>query len=236
VSYTSDAQFGYFTDDALDHRTVTEIQEIVTKKSERNALFRFVNANSDKEKIAGWKWKLRDLLQLFTVCPVVFPWSSLIVLFQAEVVLNTHVNVSKIQEGISGQVQPVSTSWIQSSKTEGCLQLPRLKPGQQLRLHVNPATYSCIQRTWRITSPATKGLFRTRRADREDRWSRRRVYTHCSHRCRGDREDVHRFNCPPRPSRQATVWREPQIHSLRPVPGFARSSPQPHIQGRRRRC
>ena len=88
---------------------MTEIQEIVTKKSERNALFRFVNANSDKEKIAGWKWKLRDLLQLFTVCPVVFNWSSLTVLFQAEVVVNTHVNVSKIQEGIGGQVQPVST-------------------------------------------------------------------------------------------------------------------------------
>ena len=88
---------------------MTEIQEIVTKKSERNGLFRFVNANSDKEKIAGWKWKLRDLLQLFTVCPVVFNWSSLIVFFQAEVVVNTHVNVSKIQEGIGGQVQPVST-------------------------------------------------------------------------------------------------------------------------------
>jgi hypothetical protein len=131
VSYTSDARFGYFTDDALDRRTVTEIQEMVTKKSERNALFRFVNANSDKEKIAGWKWKLRDLLQLFTVCPVVFTWSSLIVLFQAEVVVNTNVNLSdmrddvlKIQEGISGQVQPVSTSWIQSIENRRMLTAP----------------------------------------------------------------------------------------------------------------
>jgi hypothetical protein len=55
---------------------------MVTKKSERNALFRFVHASNDKEKIAAWKWKLRDLLQLFTVCPVVFAWSSLIVLFR----------------------------------------------------------------------------------------------------------------------------------------------------------
>jgi hypothetical protein len=89
---------------------------MVTKKSGRNALFRFVHANSDKEKITGWKWKLRDLLQLFTVRPVVLTRSSLI-LFQAEVVVNTHVNLSnmrdgmsKIQEEISGQVLQVSAS------------------------------------------------------------------------------------------------------------------------------
>jgi hypothetical protein len=104
---------------------------MVTKKSGRNALFRFVHANSDKEKIAGWKWKLRDLLQLFTVCPVVFTWSSLIVLFQAEVVVNTHVNlsdmrddVSKIQEGISGQVRQVSASLIQSIENRRMLTAP----------------------------------------------------------------------------------------------------------------
>jgi hypothetical protein len=121
VGSTSDIQFGYLTDSALDRRTVTEIQEMVTKKSGRNVLFRFVHANSDKEKIAGWKWKLRDLLQLFTVCPVVFTWSPLIVLFQAEVVVNTHVNlsdmrddVSKIREGIGGQGQLVSASCILS--------------------------------------------------------------------------------------------------------------------------
>jgi tetratricopeptide (TPR) repeat protein len=49
------------------------------------------------------------------VCPAVCIWPSLIVLFQAEVVVNIHVNlsdmrgdVSKIQEGFSGQVQSVS--------------------------------------------------------------------------------------------------------------------------------
>jgi hypothetical protein len=124
---------------------------MVTKKSERNALFRFVHASNDKEKIAAWKWKLRDFLQLFTVCSVVFTWLPLTVLFQAEVVVNTHVNisdmrddVSKIQEGINGQVRPVSASWIQSSRTEGCLRFLRLKPGQWFRLPGHPVPHICI--------------------------------------------------------------------------------------------
>jgi hypothetical protein len=128
-----------------------EIQAAVTKKSERDALFRFVHANHDKEKITVWRWKLRDFLQLFTVRPIIFAWSSLIDLFQAEVVVNTHVNlsgvrddVSKIQEEINGQVRPVSASWIQSVEDRRMLTVPRLNTGQQLRPPIHPVPHICI--------------------------------------------------------------------------------------------
>ena len=54
---------------------------MVTEKSERRALIRFIHTNNDKEEIAGWKQKLRDLIQLFSVRSVVFTLSPLSVLF-----------------------------------------------------------------------------------------------------------------------------------------------------------
>jgi hypothetical protein len=62
------------------------------------------------------------------VCPAVVTWSSLIVLFQVELDVDTNINVfgirndmsgmrkdvSKILEGIGGQTQPVSAGCMQS--------------------------------------------------------------------------------------------------------------------------
>ena len=125
---TSDTQFGCLTDDVLDCRTVKKIEDTITEESERKAISRFIHASIDKEKIAGWKQELRDRLQLFNVCLAVVTWSSLIVLFQVELGVDTNINVlgirndtsgmrndiSKILEGIGGQVQPVSASCIKS--------------------------------------------------------------------------------------------------------------------------
>jgi hypothetical protein len=71
--------------------------------------------------IAGWKLELNRILHVFNVRSVVLIWSSLIVLFQTELILNIHVNVSgirddvsKLREGTGGKFQPVSTSQVQS--------------------------------------------------------------------------------------------------------------------------
>ena len=97
------------------------IKDTITEESERKAVPRFFHASIDKEKIAGWKQELHNRLQLFNVCPAVVTWSSLIVLFQVELGVDTNINVfgirndvSKILEGIGGQVQPVSASCIKS--------------------------------------------------------------------------------------------------------------------------
>jgi hypothetical protein len=108
---------------------VAEIQRKVVKQSRRNAVSRLLHARNDKETIGGWKLELNRILHVFNVCPVVSSWSSLTVGFQTELAVTTHVtvsdmhtivsgirdDVSKIWEGIGGQVQPVSASWIQSA-------------------------------------------------------------------------------------------------------------------------
>ena len=101
---------------------MTEIERKVIKQSKRNAASRLLHARNDKETITGWKLEFNRILQLFTVCSVVLAWSPLSVLFQAELVMNIHVNVSdmrgdvsKIREEIhSDQPRPVSASCTQS--------------------------------------------------------------------------------------------------------------------------
>jgi hypothetical protein len=115
---------------------VAEIQTKVIKQSGRNAVSRLLHAKDDKETIVGWKSELNRILHVFNVRSVAFARPSLIVLFQTELIMNIHVNVSdirddvsKIREGIGGQVQLVSASCIQSIVNRRCLQVPRLEPG-----------------------------------------------------------------------------------------------------------
>ena len=63
----------------------------------------------DKETITTWGSDLNRILHIFNVRSVVFTWLSLIVPFQTELAMNTHVtvsgirhDVSKIREEISG--------------------------------------------------------------------------------------------------------------------------------------
>ena len=74
MSQTSNAQLGWFTDTALDRRTVAEIQEKVIEKRGRNMVSQFFHAKDDKETIAGWNADLNRVLQVFTVCSVGFNW------------------------------------------------------------------------------------------------------------------------------------------------------------------
>jgi hypothetical protein len=95
---------------------VAEIQKKVIKRSGRNAVSRLLQAKNDKEKIAGWRVELNRILHVFNVRSVISAWSSLTVNFQTELAVNTHTivsdirdDVSKIREGIGGQVQPAQT-------------------------------------------------------------------------------------------------------------------------------
>ena len=58
--------------DALDCRTIKEIQEKIAEKGRRNIPSRLVHVKSDKELIASWKSDLDGILRVFTVRSVVF--------------------------------------------------------------------------------------------------------------------------------------------------------------------
>ena len=62
-----DVQFGQFTDDVLDRRTIAEIQDKIDEKGGRNIPSRLVHAKSDKDVIATWKSDLTRILDLFNV-------------------------------------------------------------------------------------------------------------------------------------------------------------------------
>ena len=134
MSQTSDAQFGSLADDILNRRTVAEIRRRVSKQSRRNTVSRLIHAKNDKDAIAAWKLDLNRVLQVFTVRSAPFNWLSLIVSFQAELVVNTHTMVLDLhrnalsgQESASGQHPSVRV--ISRPSTLEYSPSPRLKPG-----------------------------------------------------------------------------------------------------------
>jgi len=60
-------QFRYLTDNALDHRTVAEIQRKIIERSARNAFSQLFHAKNDKETIATWRLDLNKILHIFNV-------------------------------------------------------------------------------------------------------------------------------------------------------------------------
>ena len=50
-----------------DRRSVTEMQQKVDKQGKRNAVFRFMMAKGDKDKITAWKQELVRILHVFNV-------------------------------------------------------------------------------------------------------------------------------------------------------------------------
>jgi hypothetical protein len=50
-----------------DGRSVTEMQKKVDKHSKRSALFRFILAKGDKDKIVAWNQELVRILHVFNV-------------------------------------------------------------------------------------------------------------------------------------------------------------------------
>jgi len=77
---------------ALLMRIVTEIQEKIVEKGERNLLSRLVHARNDKEIITSWRSDLNSILHVFNT----------------ELIVNTHLTVSDIR--IGGPVRSVQTS------------------------------------------------------------------------------------------------------------------------------
>ena len=68
VGSARDVWFEQPIDDALDRRTVAEIQGKATKHSRRGRFSRLLHSKNDKEKIAAWKLELDRILQVFNVC------------------------------------------------------------------------------------------------------------------------------------------------------------------------
>jgi len=101
VGQTDDAQFGWLThDDALDCRTVAEIQRKVIKRSGRNAVSRLVHAKNDTETIAAWKLELTRILHVFNVRLDIFAWLLLIVPFQTELAINAHMMLADVHRTV----------------------------------------------------------------------------------------------------------------------------------------
>ena len=67
ATYRRCAQFKHSIDDAVDRRTVAEIQRKIVKRGGRNAVSRPLHAKGDKEAIATWRSDLNRILLIFDV-------------------------------------------------------------------------------------------------------------------------------------------------------------------------
>ena len=115
-------------------------------------------------------------------------------------------NILKSQEGTGSQPQSVGVTHSVPHRTHtySCLDSEQV------------GNLDCreIRCPWGTTTSATKSLLRTRRAGREDRWSRTTSHANCSNWRWWNRQDIHRPDGPPRRSDQAAVWRQPTVHPL----------------------
>ena len=57
---------------ALDHRSIQEIQQKVDKLARKNELVKYFTASNGKGKIASWKSELNWVLRVFNVCQMCF--------------------------------------------------------------------------------------------------------------------------------------------------------------------
>ena len=134
---------------------MAEIKSKVIKRSGRHVASRLFHAKNDKEAIAGWKLELNRILHVFNVRSAISAWSSLTVSFQTELAVNTNVtvsdthtivsgirdDVSKIREGIGGQVQPAQTrSAASTTKESRTLYLYLAHPESRLHRHRGPVS------------------------------------------------------------------------------------------------
>jgi len=151
------------------------------------------------------------------------------------IVSDIHRTMMEHQEGPDSKVLLVSVALLYPSSNRRS-PFPRLKPGWfGSQLPIEPVSHVCIQHTRRVTSPTAEGLLRTRGADRENRWFRRTSHSNRSHRCSRNRENVHRSDRLSSRSHQGTIWGQPSVYPLRPVPRLAHSFPQPTLPSDRRR-
>ena len=80
---------------------MAEIQIKVTEQGKRNAISRHFHARNDKENIAAWKLDLNRILHVFNVRSIISVRQPLILYSQTELVINTHITVSKTHAIVS---------------------------------------------------------------------------------------------------------------------------------------
>jgi methyl-accepting chemotaxis protein len=108
VSCACGARFGLLTDDGCCGRTVSEIQRKIIKQNERNAVSRLFRAKSDKDAIAAWRLDLNRILHVFNVRFITLSPPVLIICFQTELAINTHVAVADVRHDVANTHNMVS--------------------------------------------------------------------------------------------------------------------------------
>ena len=94
MSRAGDAFARQSTHQDLNHRTATEIQRKIVKRSEQNVATRLLHANGDRETIGKWRVDLNEILHVFNVRSIPSVWPLLIVCLQTEFTMDTDVAVS----------------------------------------------------------------------------------------------------------------------------------------------
>ena len=166
---------------------------------------------------------------------------SLTAPFQTELTTHTYVAVESVSQKLDGLAIQVESTRCQDPSVSATSS-PR---GTNADHHADSGQVSSTEYylahsltfpqcpSWRIASPSAKGLLRAKRPDRGDRWACRKTQTYRSDWRRRDWENIH---CPHRPSKrshQAPFLRQPQVHSLRQVLGFACQFPRTTLQDHR---
>ena len=91
-----------------DDRAVAAIQRRVIKQSKRNVISRHLQAKNDKDKIAAWRSDLNRILHVFNVRSIASVGQLLTRRSQTELLVNTHVAVSEIYQGVANTHAVVS--------------------------------------------------------------------------------------------------------------------------------
>ena len=71
------------------------------KQSKRNVVSRLFQAKDDRDTIAAWRLDLNRILHVFNVRLIISSPPLLILLFQTELAINTHVTVSDTRTIVS---------------------------------------------------------------------------------------------------------------------------------------
>ena len=87
---------------------MTDIRGKIIKRGKRNIISRLFHAKNDKETIASWRLDLNRILHIFNVRSVVSVRLLLNVSLQAELAVNTHVNISDVRRDVANTHTVVS--------------------------------------------------------------------------------------------------------------------------------
>ena len=125
------------TADVLHRRVVVEIQRKVIKQSHRSTSC-IVHAKDGKDTIAARRLDLNRILHAFNVRSMTFSPLSLIVRFQIELAINTHIVVSNTHNIVSDMHHTIVKD------QEGTFNLSWLVSGLYTLFNENTPLHSCL--------------------------------------------------------------------------------------------